>query len=216
MPIQVAGAEQGVDFDFSKGRITRLEPGARILVVEDLAAFQFRYGSELPVTGQWSGQLSNGGELLTVEAAGVTVQQFAYADEWYASTDGGGMSLELIDVYDANPASWGVKESWSPSYVPGGTPGHPRVLTGDSNHDGRFDSQDMVLVFQAGKYEDDIFGNATFEDGDWNYDGDFASDDMILAFQSGLYEAEAGLAARDLAAAVDAIFLLSSRGHVSA
>jgi lysophospholipase L1-like esterase len=76
------------------------------------------------------------------------------------------------------------------------------TIVGDANHDGRFDSTDLIVVFQAGEYEDGIPGNSTFEEGDWNGDGDFDSSDIILAFEAGTYVAEATLHATNLAAAV--------------
>ncbi len=72
-------------------------------------------------------------------------------------------------------------------------------IIGDANNDGRFDSSDLVLVFQAAEYEDDTPGNSTFEEGDWNDDGDFGSEDLVLAFQLGEYEA-------DVVAATESIF----------
>jgi hypothetical protein len=59
---------------------------------------------------------------------------------------------------------------------------------GDSNHDGLFDSSDLVQIFTVGEYEDDIPGNSTWEEGDWNRDGDFDSSDLVAAFQCGSYE----------------------------
>ena len=59
---------------------------------------------------------------------------------------------------------------------------------GDANLDGLFDSSDMVLVFQAGQYEDGVPGNSDWTTGDWDGDGDFTSLDMVLAFQQGTYE----------------------------
>ncbi|MCA9198158.1 MAG: Hint domain-containing protein [Planctomycetales bacterium] len=69
----------------------------------------------------------------------------------------------------------------------------PRIasIPGDSNHDGSFNSSDLVYVFAAGKYEDAIDQNASFEEGDWNGDGDFNSSDLVFAFQSGTYVATA-------------------------
>ncbi|MFC1757510.1 serpin family protein [Planctomycetota bacterium] len=61
-------------------------------------------------------------------------------------------------------------------------------LPGDSDRNGLFDSSDLVIAFQAGKYEDDIAHNATFEEGDWNCDGDFDSSDLVFAFQNSKYE----------------------------
>ena len=58
---------------------------------------------------------------------------------------------------------------------------------GDSNGDGRFDSADLVRVFAAAEYEDDLVGNSTFEDGDWNGDGEFDSSDLVAVFSNGTY-----------------------------
>jgi hypothetical protein len=75
----------------------------------------------------------------------------------------------------------------------------PPLVIGDSNHDGVFDSADLVLVFAAGEYEDNIAGNSTWEEGDWNGDGDFNSSDLVDAFAAGTYEsgAPATAAAQD-------------------
>lgn len=65
------------------------------------------------------------------------------------------------------------------------------VVPGDSNHDGIFDSSDLVLVFAAGEYEDGVTGNSTFEEGDWDGDGDFTTSDLVFAFAAGTYQANA-------------------------
>ena len=59
---------------------------------------------------------------------------------------------------------------------------------GDANMDGEFASSDLVNVFVAGEYEDDIAGNSYWATGDWNADGDFTSSDIVLAFEDGGYE----------------------------
>ena len=74
--VKVDGDNQGIEFDFANASITSLAPRDRLLVVEDVAAFEFRYGDDLPVAGSWSGGLSNGGEQLTLIDNGITVQQF--------------------------------------------------------------------------------------------------------------------------------------------
>jgi hypothetical protein len=68
-------------------------------------------------------------------------------------------------------------------------------VAGDSNGDGIFNSADLVLVFQAGEYEDDIPNNSTFEEGDWDGDGEFDSTDLVFAFQQGTYVADSIFAA---------------------
>lgn len=59
---------------------------------------------------------------------------------------------------------------------------------GDSNLDGAFDSKDLVIVFQAGEYEDDLAQNSSWETGDWNGDLDFTSLDLVAAFQDGGFD----------------------------
>jgi hypothetical protein len=189
---RVGGQEEGVGFDFRRAAIQRLEPGQFVVIVEDLAAFEYRYGSQLPVAGQWSGGLSNDSEQITVMSGGQLLQQFRYNDSWNAAADGGGASLQIVDVTSSNLDRWSQPSGWRASSVPGGTPGRDDQLptiAGDSNHDGIFNSSDIVAVFQAGEYEDLISGNSTFEEGDWNQDGDFTTSDLVFAFQRGSYEA---------------------------
>lgn len=59
---------------------------------------------------------------------------------------------------------------------------------GDSNLDGQFSSTDLVTVFQAGEYEDDISSTSTWLEGDWNGDAEFNSRDLVFAFQNSEYE----------------------------
>lgn len=59
---------------------------------------------------------------------------------------------------------------------------------GDANLDGRFDSNDLVAVFTAGQYEDDVAGDSKWSTGDWNGDGEFGSADLVTAFEDGGYD----------------------------
>lgn len=70
-----------------------------------------------------------------------------------------------------------------------------RALTGDSNGDGRFSTDDLVHVLQINKYEDEIVANADWTEGDWNLDLEFDSGDFVEAFQAGTYESESAFAA---------------------
>ena len=58
---------------------------------------------------------------------------------------------------------------------------------GDANLDGRFDSEDFVTVFIAGKYLDGVAGNTTWGEGDWNGDGSFDDADIVDTFIDGGY-----------------------------
>ncbi|MFC1758890.1 hypothetical protein ACFL2H_08990 [Planctomycetota bacterium] len=48
--------------------------------------------------------------------------------------------------------------------------------------DGVFDSSDLVLMFQAGHYEQQTL--AGLSEGDWNLDGVFDSSDLIKILQN--------------------------------
>ena len=120
--VDVRGNQEGVDFDFSDSEISTLKPGDRILVVENLAAFEARYGDALPVAGQWNGGLDNNREIITLVAFDDSViQQFEYNDggNWPSRSDGDGSSLEVVDpAGDYNDA-----QNWLPSVDFGGSPG---------------------------------------------------------------------------------------------
>ena len=186
----VDGADTvGLDFRFSDGDITRLEPGERVLVVENREAFAVRHAEALVyVAGQWSGGLSNDSETVTVMVGDAVLQEFTYNDEWYPATDGMGSTLEIVDP-TADLARWSESVGWRPSAggSPGTEGGDAGPVIGDSNGDGVFDSSDLVAVFAVGEYEDGIPGNSTFEEGDWDGDGDFTTADLVLAFQDGSY-----------------------------
>ena len=101
----IDSVDNGISFTF--GDMT-LAPGERVVIVNNLDAFELRYGTEINVAGEYTGNLSNGGETITVnDLSGVAIQQFTYddAEPWPTSTDGGGDSLNVIDTdgdYDSS------------------------------------------------------------------------------------------------------------------
>jgi hypothetical protein len=102
-----------------------LPPGDYCLIVRDLASFEARYGSHLPVVGQYDGKLDNAGEWLElVDALGQVIHSFRYRDDWYKQTDGRGHSLTVVDPFTVDPDALGDKSSWRPSTHPHGSPGH--------------------------------------------------------------------------------------------
>jgi hypothetical protein len=115
----------GVTFDFTDSSITRLAPGATVLVVKSLTAFEKRYGPELPVAGEFTGNFSNSGENVTVvDAEDQTLIAFSYDDDApeLKSADGSGPSLIAVDTND-DPTQ---ESYWKTSPQTGGSPGeHP-------------------------------------------------------------------------------------------
>ncbi|MCA9261117.1 MAG: CotH kinase family protein, partial [Planctomycetales bacterium] len=130
----------GVTFDFTASAITSLQPGATVLVVSNLNAFQLRYGTGLPVAGVYGGQLSNGGEqIVLVDGSAQTIHDFTFDDvaPWPTASDGGGSSMEVVDVNgDYNDGS-----NWRASSLSGGSPGQWDTTPGD------FDGDQLVTGF---------------------------------------------------------------------
>ena len=113
----------GITFDFADASITKLPPGQRVLLVSNAMAFDMRYGTGLPVIGQYSGKLSNQGESLEITGMdGDTLTSVTYGtrDPWPEQADGLGSSLELIDPLEEITAP----SNWQASVQFGGTPGH--------------------------------------------------------------------------------------------
>lgn len=117
---------KGIDFDFASG--TMLAPGGYVLVVRNQAAFEFRYGTGLPIAGEYQGNaeanLSNGGERLKLSfGAGTALRDFDYDDSdlWPMAADGNGSSLVLISPSTVPDHS--LPQSWAASVASSGSPG---------------------------------------------------------------------------------------------
>jgi hypothetical protein len=121
-----ASFTEGVDFSFPAG--TTLAAGGRILVVENIEAFEALHGPGHPIAGifQDGTVLSNTGERLKLEAKdGSILLDFIYGTDfpWPASANGQGRSLVLVD-----PANPQLPQSWRPSAEHGGNPGSTDTL----------------------------------------------------------------------------------------
>ena len=77
-----------------------------------------------------------------------------------------------MSVDDADLSFWvkDIKQTWF----------------GDADLDGEFNSNDLIEIFVAGKYEKNI--PAVWSEGDWNADATFSSSDLIVALSDGGYE----------------------------
>lgn len=144
---------QGVAFSFTS---QLLEPGERVVVVDDVSAFRSRYGDTIRIAnggdgqdgnnGEYGGRLNNGGEAIKlVDRLGRTIQQFHYDDipPWNSGADGTGNTLEIADALDVanDPYNWNVSAQL------GGTPGRDSTLLGDFTNDDTIDANDIDLLF---------------------------------------------------------------------
>ena len=207
VPVIVDQQTQGIAFDFTNGSVGELAPGQHVLVVENPEAFEFRYGTDLPIAGQWTGQLNNAGEAIRLLVGGRLIQQFTFDDAWYPSTDGSGPSLEIVEANHVDLDRWSLAAAWLPSGVIGGTPGVARKNV-DLDHNGSVDATDIDLLsaaIRAGEYDeqfdlnqDDVLSRLDRELlindvlgvplGDTNLDRVFDFSDLVNAMQVGEYD----------------------------
>ena len=129
-PVALIGMHftDGVEFDFNDSPISLLQPGARVLLVRNRAAFEFRYGTTLSdrIVGEFQDdtKLKNEGERLVVTTFGGNVlRDFSYDNKapWPVTPGVGGFSLVLADP-ESNP-DHSQAANWELSPAPGGTPG---------------------------------------------------------------------------------------------
>jgi hypothetical protein len=127
VPLNLTGVrfDQGITFDFTGSAVTMLAPGARAVVVRDLAAFASRYPAvpAAAIAGRYTGALDNSGERLRLlDTGGEEILDFEFNDAWHPITDGLGFSLVVVDEH-AEPDAWSRRSQWRPGGLPGGTPG---------------------------------------------------------------------------------------------
>lgn len=130
-PIELADVVVSDVFDFTFG-VLELAPGQRVLLVKNIAAFEFRYGSGKLIAGEYGAQsLKNSGERILMTAAdGLVIQDFSYSDidPWPMAADGSGASLLLINAA-GNPDS-GQPVNWTSGVASPGDSGGSSPFTG--------------------------------------------------------------------------------------
>jgi hypothetical protein len=147
---------KGVEFDFVDGVRKSIEPGERVVVAGNIAAFNARYGfNETPafVLGQFSRSLSNSGEQLKLSFGGGTaIRDLTYGDSdpWPTPPDGDGFSL-VLSAPDSVP-DHALAASWRAGAVVGGTPGagESSGFVGDPNADVDGDGEVALLEYGQG------------------------------------------------------------------
>ncbi|MCC6620673.1 MAG: lamin tail domain-containing protein, partial [Deltaproteobacteria bacterium] len=119
-PVDLSGHRlvDGAAFVFPPG--STLAPGAFLVLASDPTRFARDYPG-VPVFGELSGGLSNGGERVAlIDRCGALVDAVRYADggRFPEHADGYGASLELVDPRADN----GVPEAWAASDTSGSAP----------------------------------------------------------------------------------------------
>ncbi len=169
---------QGITYTF--GDVT-LGAGERVVLADDPSAFAIRYGG-VAIAGNYSGNLDNSGETITLrDATGQTIQQFAYDDNgaagWPTSPDGGGATLVTVNT----AGGYNDPANWVASSTPNGTPGADEApaLPADLDGDGDVDDADYGVLFAAFSGPGVPTANAA---ADLDGDGDVDDADFGLAF----------------------------------
>ena len=117
---------KGIEFTFPLG--ATLAAGARVVLVSNQPAFQYRYGNGATIGGQYLGNLNNGGDTLQLlDAQGEEVLEFHYEPSWFPQSDGLGYTL-VTRLAAPGWADYGTPSAplpavWALSAAPGGTPG---------------------------------------------------------------------------------------------
>ncbi len=137
----------GVSFTFPS---MVLDPGEVVVLVNNRTAFNAIYGADINVAGEFSGNLSNGGEEIELKVPlplEIDILRFDYDDNpatgWPTKPDGGGASLVIIDT----EGDYEDGTNWRPSVANGGTPGVISTsLEGDFDLDGDLDLDDLEAL----------------------------------------------------------------------
>ncbi|HYW79673.1 MAG TPA: lamin tail domain-containing protein, partial [Thermoguttaceae bacterium] len=113
----------GISFDFAANNVISLAPNEIIVLARNIQAFQARYGTEIPIAGQFDdGKLADGGEQITlVDSYAQPILDFTYddADPWPGRADGNGSSIEVLNT----AGDYDDGENWRSSAEYDGSPG---------------------------------------------------------------------------------------------
>jgi hypothetical protein len=124
--VDCTGCNFTAEIEFSFPANYSIPSGGYALIVQNTSAFTTRYGSGLPIAGEWSAlkKLSNGGDHITLLDRGAApIKDFSYDDiaPWPTTPDGLGNTLVLVSP-TSNPEH-SLAINWRASTNAGGSPG---------------------------------------------------------------------------------------------
>ncbi len=123
-PVDLLGWSLNDAVDFVFGESYVLAPGEFVVIAESAEAFEERYGT--PPHGVWDGKLKNSSEtieLLSPDSTLVDILDYNDDPPWPGAADGGGRSLERLDLNLANTGDDDDAGNWLASPDENGTPG---------------------------------------------------------------------------------------------
>ena len=120
--------DDGIDFEFAYNDDDTLAPGDFAVVVDDIDAFSAQHDTNnIRISGEFSGDLSNGGEEIDLEFNNIDLISFTYDDKrnWPQAADGGGHSIvpldSAMDTQESGSLDYGG--NWRASTYYEGSPG---------------------------------------------------------------------------------------------
>ncbi len=147
----------GIIFTFADN--TLLTPGQRLVVAKNVAAFQARYGTAIPLAAdpvgnqEYLGRLSNGGEQLTLlDATDSVIHDFIFQDSLpWPYVDGTGFTLVLKSPAQPIP-DHGIATNWVASAAENGAPGAPDEsgFNGKADEDLDLDGFNALMEYALG------------------------------------------------------------------
>src|SRR5690606_21927106 len=146
----------GVTFTFNNPEVATLEPGEIAVIVNDLDAFQARYGTDgIRIAGQYGGSLGDsGGRVRILGLLNESIVDFRYESSWYPETAGEGHSLARVSPFGSSE-DLSAPAAWQPSAERLGSPGREDSMPpaglqkpGDISQDGRLNVSDAVVLLR--------------------------------------------------------------------
>ncbi|HNQ87085.1 MAG TPA: lamin tail domain-containing protein [Verrucomicrobiota bacterium] len=154
----------GIRFAFPTNTPTFLAAGAFLVVAADPAAFQRRYGPNVPVAGPFTGRLENRGETLRLEDPdGEVILDFAFDTEKEPLALDAGHSLVVRDP--AQPwTAWDDPAFWRASANHAGSPGLDDPEPGPQDNDADGLPDDWEIEHQLDPNRDDALEDPDRDD----------------------------------------------------